>query len=81
MAIVRPFKAVRPIRDKAALVTTRSFELYSDEELAAILKYNPFSFLHILKPGYRYQLNLKGVQRFKLIRNRYLEFKENVDYQ
>ena len=77
MAIVRPFKAVRPIRDKAALVTTRSFELYSDEELAAILKYNPFSFLHILKPGYRYQLNLKGVQRFKLIRNRYLEFKEN----
>ncbi|MCF6214349.1 MAG: DUF1015 domain-containing protein [Flavobacteriaceae bacterium] len=77
MAVVRPFRAVRPVRDKAALLTTRSFELYGDTELEAILKYNPFSFLHILKPGYRYQLNLKGTQRFKLIRNRYLEFKEN----
>lgn len=77
MAIVRPFKAVRPTRDKAALVTTRSFELYEDQELEVILKYNPLSFLHILKPGYKYQLNVKGEQRFKLVRNRYLEFKEN----
>jgi len=77
MTLIRPFKAVRATRDKVALVTTRSFELYSNKELASILKYNPFSFLHILKPGYKYQLNVKGEQRFELIRNRYLEFKEN----
>ncbi len=77
MATVRPFKAVRPTRDKAALVTTRSYELYSDEELEAILKYNPLSFLHILRPGYKYHLSLKGEERFKLVHNRYLEFKEN----
>jgi len=77
MTLIRPFKAVRPTRDKAALVTTRSYDIYSDEELDAILKYNPFSFLHILRPGYKYHLQLKGEERFKLVRNRYREFKEN----
>jgi len=77
MALIRPFKAVRPTRDKAALVTTRSYDIYEKEELEAILKYNPFSFLHILRPGYKYHLHLKGEERFKLVRNRYREFKEN----
>jgi len=77
MTLIRPFKAVRPTRDKAALVTTRSYDIYGEEELEAILKYNPFSFLHILRPGYKYHLQLKGEERFKLVRNRYLEFKEN----
>ncbi len=77
MTLIRPFKAVRPTRDKAALVTTRSYDIYGEEELEAILKYNPLSFLHILRPGFKYHLNLKGVERFALVRNMYKEFKEN----
>ncbi len=77
MALIRPFKAVRPTRDKAALLTTRSYETYNEDELQSILKYNPFSFLHILRPGYKFQLSPKGDDRFKLVRNRYIEFKEN----
>ncbi|PIV16193.1 MAG: DUF1015 domain-containing protein [Flavobacteriales bacterium CG03_land_8_20_14_0_80_35_15] len=77
MAVIRPFKAVRPTRDKAALLTTSSYETYSNEELNSILKYNPFSFLHILKPGFKFQLSPKGDERFRLVRNRYIEFKEN----
>lgn len=77
MAIIRPFKAVRPTRDKAALLTTRSYETYNEDELQSVLKYNPFSFLHILRPGYKFQLSPKGDDRFKLVRNRYIEFKEN----
>ncbi|MEN8187330.1 MAG: DUF1015 domain-containing protein [Bacteroidota bacterium] len=77
MARVNPFRAVRPTRDKAALVTTRSYEIYEKTERKAILKYNPFSFLHILRPGYKFKKRVTGEERFKMIHNRYLEFKEN----
>ncbi len=77
MAIVKPFRAVRPTRDKASLVTTRSYELYDAKERSAILRYNPFSFLHILEPGFKFNKVVKGMERFKLVNNRFLEFKEN----
>ena len=77
MAIVKPFQAVRPSRDKAALVTTRSYEVYSNSERNAILKYNPFSFLHILEPGFKFNKVVKGLERFHMVSNRFLEFKEN----
>ncbi|MEN8125917.1 MAG: DUF1015 domain-containing protein [Bacteroidota bacterium] len=77
MAKINPFKAVRPTRDKVALVTTRSYEIYEKQEKGAILKYNPFSFLHILKPGFKFKKVVSGEKRFKMVRNRYSEFKEN----
>jgi len=40
------------------------------------MKSNPFSFLHIVNPGYRYQQKISGEARYKLVRNRYEEFKE-----
>ena len=80
MAIVKPFRAVRPTRDKASLVTTRSYELYDAKERSAILRYNPFSFLHILEPGFKFNKVVKGMERFKLVNNRFLEFKENKIY-
>ena len=77
MAIVKPFRAVRPSRDKVALVTTRSFDIYEAKELKLIMKLNPFSFLHILKPGFKFKKSVRGVERFKMVHNRYFEFKEN----
>lgn len=77
MANVIPFKAVRPTRDKVSLVASRSYQSYSKAELQVRLKYNPFSFLHILNPGYKYHKNIKGKERHSLVRNRYLEFKED----
>jgi uncharacterized protein (DUF1015 family) len=77
LAIVKPFKAVRPTRDKVALVTTRSFDIYDKKELKSILKLNPFSFLHILEPGFKFKKKVSGDERFKMIHNRYHEFKEN----
>ncbi|UJH91202.1 DUF1015 domain-containing protein [Antarcticibacterium sp. 1MA-6-2] len=76
MAIINPFKAVRPARDKAGLVATRPYEEYTSGEITAQLEYNPFSFLHIINPGYKFQQNVTGEKRFQLVRNRYLEFKE-----
>ena len=53
MAKVFPFKGIRPSRDKANLVTTRSYLTYSDEILKEKLDNNPFTFLHILNPEYK----------------------------
>jgi uncharacterized protein (DUF1015 family) len=77
LARIIPFKAVRPTRDKVSLVASRSYQTYTQAEREARLDYNPFSFLHIVNPGYKYHLELKGEDRYKLVRNRYLEFKEN----
>mgnify|MGYP003683416065 CR=1 FL=1 len=77
MAIVKPFKAVRPSRDKVALVSSKSYEAYSPAELGAKLDFNPFTFLHVINPGYKYHQEVSGEQRFQLVHNRYLEFKEN----
>ncbi len=77
MAKIIPFKAVRPTRDKVSLVASRSYQTYTQAEREARLDYNPFSFLHIVNPGYKYHLELKGKERYNLVRNRYLEFKED----
>lgn len=77
MAKVIPFKAVRPTRDKVSLVASRSYQTYTQAEREARLDYNPFSFLHILNPGYKYDKEISGSERFTLVRNRYLEFKED----
>ncbi|MEQ6124128.1 DUF1015 domain-containing protein [Pseudotenacibaculum sp. MALMAid0570] len=77
MATVKPFKGVRPSRDKVALVSSKSYEAYTDEELAAKLDFNPFTFLHIINPGYKYHQEISGEQRFQMVHNRYEEFKES----
>lgn len=77
MALIKPFKAVRPAKDKVAFVTSRSYQEYSRKELNAVLAFNPFSFLHIINPGYRYSKKVSGQERYKLVRNHYVEFLEN----
>ncbi len=76
MAIVKPFRAVRATRDKVALVSSKSHDVYSEKKLQSKLDFNPYTFLHIIHPGYKYNKEISGEQRFKLVHNRYLEFKE-----
>ncbi len=77
MAKIHPFKAVRPTRDKVSLVACRSYQSYTPIERDSRMNYNPYSFLHIVNPGYKYQKEISGEERYKLVRNRYLEFKED----
>ncbi len=77
MAIIKPFKATRPAKDKVVLVASRSYHDYSKKELEAELGFNPFSFLHIINPGHKFHKKVSGPERFKLVRNRFLEFVEN----
>ena len=76
MAKIIPFKSVRPTRDKVSLVASRSYQSYTQHERESRMEYNPYSFLHILNPGYKYAKKIAGEARYQLVRNRYLEFKE-----
>ncbi|TAI49051.1 DUF1015 domain-containing protein [Flagellimonas allohymeniacidonis] len=81
MAQIKPFKAIRPKKDKAPFVVSRSYEEYDKKELKAVLQYNPFSFLHIINPGFKFHKTISGQERFKLVHNRYLEFLEEDIFQ
>ncbi len=50
MAEVRPFKAFRPAPALAAQVAALPYDVYSDEEVTAIVEANPLSFLRITAP-------------------------------
>ena len=77
MAKVIPFKAVRPTRAIVGLVAARPYQSYTIDERESRMDYNPFSFLHIVNPGYKYDQVITGEERYKLVKNRYLEFKED----
>ncbi len=77
MPKIIPFRAVRPTRDKVSLVAARSYESYSKKGRKFRMDRNPYSFLHIVNPGYKYQKEITGKKVFTLVRNRYQEFKED----
>ena len=76
MAIVRPFKAIRPTRDKVSLVASRSYLSYSDEILKEKLENNPFTFLHVINPDYKDRTKRNGIEKFKLVKDKFNEFIE-----
>ena len=77
MSKIIPFKAVRPIPDKVALVSCRNYEDYSPAELAAWLNFNPYSFLHVINPAYTYAQRISTDKRFKGVAHKYHDFKND----
>ncbi|WP_299522638.1 DUF1015 domain-containing protein [Winogradskyella sp.] len=77
MAKIIPFKAVKPTRAIVGLVAARPYQSYTVDERESRMDYNPYSFLHVVNPGYKYSQEVTGNERYKLVRNRYLEFKED----
>ena len=52
MAIIKPFKAVRPLRDKVGLFATRTYLSYPRKVLIDKLENNPYTFLQIINPEF-----------------------------
>ncbi len=79
MAKIKPFKAIRPVRDKVHLVATRPFYSYKKNVLKAKLEDNPFTFLRIINPEFNSDIKTKpnSKERFELVKTRYQEFIEN----
>ena len=53
MATIVPFKALRPVRDKAYLVSSMPAYIYPKHILEAKLESNPYTFLHVINPEFR----------------------------
>ena len=71
MIEVKPFKAVRPKRDKANLVASRSYLSYSENILREKLINNPFTFLHVINPEYSLKSPiLFGLDKYRKIREK-----------
>lgn len=79
MAKIIPFKAVRPVRDKAHLISSRPYYTYKKSSLKAKLESNPFSFLHVINPEFKKGDKTKpnSIERFNAVSKEYENFKEN----
>lgn len=81
MSKITPFKAVRPTTDKVALVTCRTYDDYSSAELASLLDFNPYSFLHVINPAYANAQKTTLEKRFKAVSSKYNDFKSDTVLQ
>jgi len=79
MAIIKPFKAIRPPRDKAHLVASRSYISYTEQHLHDKLVGNPFTFIHVINPEYYLGMDTRvtGEQRFPLVKKVFEQFQAN----
>lgn len=78
MAIIKPFKGIRPVKDKAHLVASRPYDVLNSEEARIEAQDNPCSFLHVSKseidlPGdtdhYDMSVYLKAKENFERMLN------------
>ncbi|MFT4660364.1 MAG: hypothetical protein ACI8XB_000627 [Patiriisocius sp.] len=78
MADFKPFRGVRPPRDRAHLVASRSYISYSEKGLHDKLLANPFTFLHVIMPETKHKefKDLDVVARFEIVKNEYKSFLE-----
>jgi uncharacterized protein (DUF1015 family) len=60
MAIVKPFKALRPSREKAAFVSAPSYDSGSRDKSSQEIETNPHSYLHIVKPYLHFPCEAKN---------------------
>ena len=49
MAIVKPFKAIRPIKELASKIAALPYDVMDTAEAREMVKGNPYSFLHVDK--------------------------------
>lgn len=76
MTVIKPFRAIRPTRDKAYLVATRPYYAYNDVVLKAKLENNPYTFLHVINPEFHTddKTEPNTPERFQKVRNKFDEF-------
>jgi len=50
MAIIKPFRGIRPVADKVKHIASRPYDVLNSLEAREEAKGNPYSFLHVVKP-------------------------------
>jgi uncharacterized protein (DUF1015 family) len=74
MAILKAFKGIRPVKDKASLIASRPYDVVNREEARKEAQGNALSFYHVIKPEidfpdstdeHDHQVYAKGKEYFK----------------
>ena len=74
MAIFKPFRAIRPVPDKAEAVAALPYDVMNSDEAREMVKGNPYSFLHVDKA----EVDLdKSIDIYD--KSVYLKARENLD--
>ena len=88
MAILKAFKGIRPVKDKAKLIASKPYDVLTSEEARELAKGNEYSFLHVVKPEidlppevdhYSPEVYEKGRENFCKMFNKGLFFKDQKD--
>jgi len=78
MINIKPFRALRPYRDKVHLVATRPFYCYKKSVLKAKLRSNPYTFLQIINPNFDLlggsSNDTEYTNRLNLVKSKYAEY-------
>lgn len=74
MAKFVPFRAIRPREELSNQIVTRSYESYSFKERLNIQAQNPYSFLHVLNPEFGTSVRLRGMKRYRKVREKFCDF-------
>lgn len=74
MLHLRPFRAWRPIPEKAHRVGSRSYVAYSPDQLAAKLDGNPYTFLHVIHPDQGRDAHLPRAERHRRVQLKFKAF-------
>jgi len=76
MAIIRPFKGIRPAKDKVHLVASRSVDGYNNAQLSSKLSENPYTFLHVIKPEFRENVKTKpsSPEQLQKVKKKFSQF-------
>ncbi len=78
MAKITPFRAHRPPRGKAPLVSSRSYVTYEKESLRYKLEHNPFTYLHVINPDSGVDPENEAIEdKFKRVRKTFDQFVED----
>lgn len=88
MAILKAFRGLRPVKDKAKLIASKPYDVLSSDEARAEAKDNPYSFLHVIKPEidlpsgtdqYSPSVYEKGRVNFRLMVSKLLFFQDEKE--
>ncbi len=89
MAILKAFKGIRPVKDKAHLIASRPYDVLNKTEARVEAGDNKYSYLHIIKPEidlpddinpYSQQVYDKGKENFYKLLNDGVLFYDSKDY-
>jgi uncharacterized protein (DUF1015 family) len=86
MAIIRPFRALRPQPEKASKLASVPYDVVTTEEAGSLARGNPLSFLHVIRPEidcgagvdvHADEVYAKAAENFKKLKDEGVLFEED----